>query len=51
MIFHSQIALFLFAIANSSESLAYAHEQVFQDWTEAECRKKRQRSDDQNHAD
>src|SRR6266496_790527 len=49
-IFHSQIAFFFFAMVNSSESLPCSHEQVLQDWTEAECREKRQRADDQNHS-
>src|SRR6266700_2538108 len=51
MIFHSQIAFFFFAIANSSESSAYAHEQVLQDWTEAECMKKRKSDNNQKKAD
>ena len=50
-IFHSQIALFFFAIVESLKSLARTHEQVLKDRAEAQCREKCKRSHNQNHAD
>src|ERR1043165_1703805 len=45
----SQIACFL-VVAISLKSRARIHQEMFDDWSKTQCRKERERSDDQNHA-